>query len=93
MRRARNSLVVAGAMAMMAASAVSTGVSPTGRTADVASAHTPNAPGNPMLANQTVAPADQRRQWLRTRRSRSARSLRKPTGTHKQNRRRALAAR
>lgn len=94
--RARATLLATSALALGAlgsmASAGFNVVGPTtGRTADVASAHSPNAPGNPMLANQAVAPADQRRQWLRARRSRGARALRKATGTHKQNRRRALA--
>lgn len=81
---------------LLAAALLGTGASvvtsPTVPTASVASAHTP---GNPMLATQQApaAPHDERR-WLRTRRTPSRyRSLRQSTGTHKQNRRRALAGR
>lgn len=94
MRSTRQSL-----SGLLAAALLGTGVSvvtsPTVPTASVASAHTPGAPGNPMLATQQApaAPHDERR-WLRTRRTPSRyRSLRQSTGTHKQNRRRALAGR
>ena len=92
MRRA--SLLAASAVALLGAG-TATVVTPatTQPTASVASAHTPNAPGNPMLATQpTPAAPHDRRRWLRSRHTPSRyRSLRKSTGTHKQNRRRQLA--
>lgn len=95
MRSARNALMAASAVALLGAGATAVGVGPAVPTASVASAHTPGWPGNPMLATRPApsAPHDNR-QWLRSRRTSSRyRSLRQSTGTHKQNRRRALAGR
>lgn len=95
MRSARHALLAASALALLGTGASVVSVSPAQPTASVASAHPPGAPGNPMLATQQApaAPHDERR-WLRTRRTLSRyRSLRQSTGTHKQNRRRALAGR
>lgn len=93
MRRASQILLAASAMAMLGAAGVAT-TSPV-PTASASQATTPNAPGNPMLAGAgtPTAPHDQRR-WLRSRHTPSRyRNLRQSTGTHKQNRRRALAGR
>lgn len=90
MRSARHALLAASTMALMGTGASVVSTPAVQRTADVASA---TQPGNPILAAQQapVAPHD-RRQWLRSRRTPSRyRSLRKSTGTHKQNRRRQLA--
>lgn len=95
MRSARNALMAASAMALLGVGAGVASTTPSVPTASVASAHMPGAPGNPMLATRQApaAPHDERR-WLRTRRTPSRyRSLRQSTGTHKQNRRRALAGR
>ena len=94
MRRATTALAVATLAAAGIANVVAPAQVEAQRTADVAAAHKPNAPGNPMLAaDPTQAPHD-RPQWLRSRRTPSRyRSLRKSTGTHKQNRRRLLAGR
>ena len=92
MRSARHALLAASALALLGTGVSVVSVSPAQPTASVASAH---PPGNPMLATQQApaAPHDERR-WLRTRRPPSRyRSLRQSTGTHKQNRRRALAGR
>lgn len=95
MRSSRQTLSGLLAAALLGTGASVVSVSPAQPTASVASAHGSNHPGNPMLATQQApaAPHDERR-WLRTRRTPSRyRSLRQSTGTHKQNRRRALAGR
>lgn len=95
MRSTRSALLAASVIALLGTGASVVSTTPAQPTAAVASATAPNAPGNPMLAvgQAPVAPHDQR-QWLCSRRTPARyRNLRKATGTHKQNRRRALAAR
>jgi hypothetical protein len=95
MRSSRQSLQGLLALALLGTGASVVTAPPAQPTASVASAHAPGQPGNPMLPapGQAAAPHDNR-QWLRSRRTPSRyRSLRRSTGTHKQNRRRALAGR
>lgn len=96
--RTRASFLATSALALGALAAAGFSVAratPSVPTASVASAHTPSAPGNPMLAGvDAPASPDDRRRWLRSRHTPSRyRNLRQSTGTHKQNRRRALAGR
>lgn len=89
MQRSRSALLALSAMALMGTGASVVSPAPAQPTASASSA---TQPGNPMLAVDTAQSPHDRRQWLRSRRTPSRyRSLRRSTGTHKQNRRRLLA--
>lgn len=94
MRSARTNLIAAGAAAVLA-SAGYTVVSSPAEMPGVNEARSAgkNLPPASTAPDQPTSP-DDRRQWLRSRyTSPRYRGLRKPRSSHKQNRRRALAAR